>query len=114
VVCTTIAESYGSMLCDLETSWCPRIVLGKRPDKRRTFSREVQARVRSRTREPLTTIAVSVGVGVDVSSTRRLQANDRYAHQHSSVQVLMHCRAFRSRFILWLSSEAASASTPLR
>jgi hypothetical protein len=114
VVCTTIAAIDGSMRCDRETSWGPRTVLCPRPDQRRTFASEVQARVRSSTRDPLTTIAVEGGVGGEVSSTRGRQEQDRDAHQQSTMPVLMQCRAFRSRFILWLSREASSASTPLR
>ena len=51
-VCTTRAGSAPCVLCDRETSRCPRPVLVKRQDKRETFSSEGQARGRSSTRAP--------------------------------------------------------------
>ena len=36
----TSAETNQSVFCALETSLCPRTVLGKRQDKRHTFSSE--------------------------------------------------------------------------
>ena len=53
-----IAEIKTSVFCDLATSLCPRTVLVKERMNGHTFSREVQARVRSSTRQALTTFAV--------------------------------------------------------
>jgi len=54
----TSAETAKPVFCDRETSLCPRTVLVKQQDKRATFSREGQARVRSSTRQALTTVAI--------------------------------------------------------
>jgi len=54
----TSAEIKTSVFCDLETSLCPRTVLVKERMNGHTFSSEVQARVRSSTRQALTTFAV--------------------------------------------------------
>ena len=53
----TMAASKASVCCDLEPSLCPRTVLVKERMNGPTFSREVQAGVRSRTRQALTTCA---------------------------------------------------------
>src|SRR4051794_953381 len=99
-----MAESSQSVLCDLETYWCPRTVLSKRRDTRETFPREVQARVRSSTHKPLTSFVVSAGAGVGVSSTVWLRDHDLYAHGRSKTPCLTHCRALMNRLIPRLSS----------
>jgi hypothetical protein len=109
VVCTTSAESYQCVLCDLETSRCPRPVLCTRQDTRATFSSEVQARVRSRTRAPLTTLAVGAGAGVGVSSNVGLRDRALYAHRRSVTQSFV-CRSFRVE----RSVSGASPGRPVR
>ena len=54
----TMADIKTSVFCDLETYLCPRTVLGKDRMNGHTFSSEGQARVRSSTRQALTTFAV--------------------------------------------------------
>ena len=54
----TSAEIKTSGFCDRETYLCPRTVLVKERMNGHTFSSEVQARVRSSTRQALTTFAV--------------------------------------------------------
>src|SRR5882724_1980728 len=108
-----MAESYTCVLCDLETYLCPRTVLVKRQDKRVTFSSEVQARVRSSTREPLTTRAVCTGAGVGLSSNGGLRESALGAQRRAATQACVPCRAGRVRVIPRLSSEATSSPTPL-
>ena len=54
----TMAEIKTSVFCDRETSRCPRTVLVKERMNGHTCSSEVQARVRSSTRQAWTTVAV--------------------------------------------------------
>ena len=54
----TRAATHPCGRCDLETYRCPRTVLVKGRMNDYTFSSEGQARVRSSTRDPLTTFAV--------------------------------------------------------
>ena len=54
----TSAETHPSVFCDLETYRCPRTVLVKGRINVIRFPVRVQARVRSSTREALTTFAV--------------------------------------------------------
>ena len=60
-----------------------------------------------------TLASVQTGEGVGVSSTVWLRDNDLDAHGRSKTQFVTACRAWRSRFIPWLSSEALRAPTPL-
>jgi len=85
-VCTTMAGNSTFVLCALETSLCPRTVLCKRQEKRATFSSEVQARMRSSTRAPLTTRAVCAGAGVGVSSHGGLRESALGAQRRSTTQ----------------------------
>jgi len=54
----TSAATHPAVFCDLETYPCPRTVLVKGRMNDHPFSREGQARVRSSTRESLTTSTV--------------------------------------------------------
>src|SRR5882672_10805176 len=99
--------------CDLETALCPRTVLCKRQDTRVTFSSEVEARGRRRTRAPLTTRAVCTGAGVRVSANGGLRESALDAQRRSATHSLPHYRAGMVRVIPWLSSEASSSLTPL-
>ena len=57
------------------------------------LSSSVQARGRSSTREPVTTLAVCTGAGVGVSSNVWLRESDLHAHRRSTTQALIHDRA---------------------
>jgi hypothetical protein len=111
-VCTTMAESRTGVLCDLETYGCPRTVLCQRRETREPCPSSGQARVRSRTHQPLTSVAGSAGAGVGVSSTVWLRDHDRYAHGRATTPCLTHGRALMNRLIPRRSREACSAPTP--
>src|SRR5712692_11879350 len=64
----TSAAIKTSVFCDLETSLCPRTVLVKERMNGHTFSSEVQARGRSRTRQALTTVAVEESLGLQADT----------------------------------------------
>jgi hypothetical protein len=107
-----MAERVTCVLCDRDTDRGPRTVLCKRQDERATFSREVQARVRSRTQIPLTMVAIPAGAGVEVSSNRGLRDHALDAHARVTTHLLTPGRAFLSRLIPRLSREAFSSPTP--
>src|ERR671923_1452430 len=61
------------VLCDLETSQCPRPVLVKEGAERLPLAREAQVRGRGRTRLSCSAIVMRRGAGTSVPSTRRAQ-----------------------------------------
>ena len=109
----TSAATHPAVFCDLETYPCPRTVLVKGRMNDHPFSREGQARVRSSTREPLTTRAVCPGAGVSVSANAGRRDRAREAQRRSETPSFPQERAGMVRGIPWVSSEAGSALTPL-
>src|SRR5712691_124046 len=108
-----MAGSATGVLCDRETSRCPRTVLGKRQEKRATFSREVQARGRSSPRALLTTLTVSAGAGGGVKANVRRRERALDAPRRAATPSFVPWSACLVRGIPGVSSAAVRAPTPL-
>jgi hypothetical protein len=66
------------VLCDLETSQCPRTVLVKEGAERLALASEYQVRGRGSTRLSCSAIVIMRGAGTSVQSTRRDQGCQAY------------------------------------